>query len=292
MRRIIPEWERKHLCLISPYSSECEYKYFDELIDGMNELFNTEVISGTGCRDIWVRDWGPLPAEDESGRFFMKFKYMPSYLNKNEALPDDLAGYTLAKRYSGIVEKMGIKWDMGNITVDGQGNAICTSRILKDNCPKYSEGEIRAILQFYAGIDNLIIVDEEPGDMFGHIDGSARFIDTRTIAVGDYPDACGDMKSHMDRMERDIRNGMGNSCKIIRIMNECPDRGYSAYGNRMNFIRIDRQMILPSYGTERDDEAKNTIRQACPSLDIGQVNVSSMDFVKAGGVLNCITWSF
>jgi agmatine deiminase len=143
--------------------------------------------------DIWIRDWGPIPAVDSTGKTVaIKAIYKPRYLSKSatykaRAFADDIAGRKLAALLGLPAIDIPLIWDIGNLTHNGEGTAIVTNRLIDDNKDTFTESQIRALLRETLNIIRLIILPEESEDETGHIDGMVRFLDPKTVAVGAYP---------------------------------------------------------------------------------------------------------
>ncbi len=245
-------------------------------------------------RDIWIRDWGAIPAVDSSGqKILLKTIYRPKYLYKKEADPDDRAGRVLAEKLGFPVKEVPLIWDGGNLTHNGAGTAIVTERLLTDNKKNYNENEIRSIVNELIGINNLIVVPEEPGDETGHIDGVARFIAENTIAVAEYPDTYPEGIKYLETVIDKIKAGFSPSARIVRVPCDAPEDDMlegipSAVGNHINYLRLGDKILVPGYGSASDNEALSAIKQFKPEADV--IIVPDLNLLaKRGGILNCIS---
>ncbi len=258
-------------------------------------VFENHIIeSNSLCalNDIWIRDWAPVPAVDNRGnRILVKPVYRPQYLDEIEASSCNMAGMELAHRLCLPVMELPLVWDIGNLTHNGS-IAITTKRLLKDN-GIMSEKQIKEVFRFILGIRKLIIVDEEVGDVTGHIDGTVRFLGEHTLAISKYPEDCIEENRCIERIKKQIVKDSSNDLEVIEIPNALlydePAEGiYSAFGNHMNFLLMGNNLLFPQYRIASDTRAHSIITKACPAYKIIDVNSSLVS--SQGGVLNCISW--
>lgn len=244
--------------------------------------------------DIWLRDFMPIAIKRVNSQY-CKFKYNPSYLtDKDEAirLLGDSSSDRLNKHFPNhILLNENLILDGGNFISNGLGTAITTNRIIADN-QHYSIAEIEKLFNEKLGIDNLIILPVEPGDITGHIDGMVRFVDETIVVVGDYPSTYPLGKMFMNKISNTLLNQFG--FKVIRILNgapELPKRKFpNAVGNYINFLRVGNTIYLPIY--KNKELLNNKAIKDYESLGLEVVPVYSDEIAGYGGVLNCITWHY
>ncbi len=241
--------------------------------------------------DIWIRDWAPISAWDPQGKYFhIKARYQPAYLPKHESLPDNNAGIILSGRLKIPLTPLDLIWDIGNLTHNGIGTAIVTRRILSDN--EILSKKIKELFKKYLGINKLILVDEEPYDETGHIDGMVRFINENTLVIGRYTNDYPEGKALMDNLS----NLLKKNFNIIRITNRSPktkkkEGVSSAFGNYINFLRLGNKIFIPQYGIQEDRNAVKAFKKIIPSLEIIPVRSKYINrLADLGGVLNCVSW--
>lgn len=244
--------------------------------------------------DIWIRDWSPLCAVDDSGKsIYLKAKYSPAYLDYNEAEPCDNAGQVLAGLSNDENIKFPLVWDLGNITHNGNGTAIVTKRIISDN-EGFSEKGIQDLFNQMLGITKLIFIDEEPGDTTGHVDGLIRFIGENRLVISRYPKNCVEENRFIDGIKNQIHKELGNSFEIIEIFNglfiDETDEGIpSSFGNHINYLHLGSSLLVPIYGIDSDQTALSAFNKALSHIKIIPVESSALS--HKGGVLNCISWT-
>ncbi|MCX6162886.1 MAG: agmatine deiminase family protein [Ignavibacteriae bacterium] len=341
--KAIPEWETpKDIYLVNPdcipasrrndrYEKICNlYKklvycfpgyinvniFGDSISPGANITVPTEQFKliNLSVDNIWIRDWAPFLARDEAGNsVLMKFIYEPFYQSKSESENGNESAKWLVCFLHLEMYLVPLIVDGGNFTHNGEGIGIVTNRVISDN-EYYSIKEIEDIFSKYLGIDKLIFIPVEPGEETGHTDGSVRFIDNKTLLVGDYPAeyslqtlSSGEnkvsfldlkkSKEFMDKVSLQLQKELGDEYKIVRIKNSIPlfperKGGIApAFGNYINYIRLGNKIFLPQYNIPEDLEAVNVLKKDFKDLEIIPVCLDGIKELSfEGGVLNCITW--
>ncbi len=342
--KAIPEWENpKEIFIVDPESipvsmrnirQEILCKLYEQLVFYFSGYINVNKIGNNlfytadytvptelsklklflSADNIWIRDWAPIPAREEPGNLvLMKFIYEPFYQSKSESAVGNESGKKLAKILNLRMIDVPLILDGGNFTHNGEGIGIVTNRVISDN-EGYSIKEIEDIFSKYLGIDKLIFIPVEPGDATGHTDGSVRFIDNKTLLVGDYPaeyspdvnSGAGDsvsfaefeqIKCFNDKLSAMLLFELGTEYKIVRLTNAIPrnserkDDIPPAFGNYINYVRLGNQILLPQYNIPEDDNAEKTLKENFSNLEIIPVCIDGIKELSfEGGVLNCITW--
>lgn len=252
-----------------------------------------------GVMDIWIRDWAPVPVSNPGGETVLaKATYNPSYLSgkfAHYATADNQAGYALSSVLNLKTVDFPLVWDIGNFTHNGNGTAIVTRRILEDN-PHLTEEEIKYQFQDTLGIKHLILIEPEPEDPTGHVDGTVRFLGENLIAVASYPEDHVLENRFCDALARTLSSAPGEDFRIIRIPNgpidEYEIEGIpSASGNHLNFLRVSDYLFMPCYGMPEDELAMEAIKNICPGITV--IPVASKEMItlaRRGGVLDCVSW--
>lgn len=243
--------------------------------------------------DIWLRDFMPIALRGEKFEYY-KFQYNPSYLTKKDEVIRTLGDSTpgkLTKHFSNQnMTSENLILDGGNFISNGLGIAITTNRIISDN-QHFSFSEIKAWFRNRMGIEKLIILPVEPGDITGHVDGMVRFIDRSFVVVGDYPSSYRIGKEFMERISSTMKQ---NGFRVVRILNDVPElpkrKFPNAYGNYINYLRVGNTIYLPIY-KNKEVLNKRTITMY-ESLALEVVPVYADEIAEYGGVLNCITWHY
>ena len=234
-----------------------------------------------GTRDIWCRDY--MPVQVDVGRF-VQFRYQPDYLRDDA---DSITPPEVCRRIPEIEHcvESDIVLDGGNV-VHWADKAIMTDKIYREN-PGYRRPALRKKLKDLLGLDELIIIPQEPEEALGHADGVVRFIDADRVLVNDYSQVDPDYGARLLRVLR--RAGL--ECVEITYAPNLRSRAKipPASGCYTNFLRVQGAVIIPVFLFPEDEIAVDCVRAAHLSERV--VVVDAHAIAKEGGILNCATWS-
>lgn len=273
----------------------------EQLINDKFPENNYETIVIPEAVDIWIRDWAPVPLNTYGNEYiYLKPDFKTGYYNgmyQNYIPKLNKAGSKLSE-YLGIKTiPLPLKSDGGNFAYNGKDTVILTNRIISNN-ESFSIGEIESSLKQIPGIEKVIFIPVEPGDVTGHTDGTVRFIDEETVVIASYPEKYTTENLFACKLAKELSKQLGNNYKIIQIANEIirdeSSRAVtpSATGNYINFLKLGSKIYLPQYGIHQDLSAYKTLKYELPACEIIRVNIKDIRQIsKDGGVLNCITWN-
>ncbi|RYY77923.1 MAG: hypothetical protein EOO69_12775 [Moraxellaceae bacterium] len=233
----------------------------------------------SGTRDIWARDYMPVRAANGQ---WVQFTYAPDYLM------DSKSGRASITDVTPILDSLGIAPKRTSIIADG-GNlvrfgkkALACHKLLLDN-PGWQPLELIAEVKSLLGLDQLVLLPQEPGDIFGHADGMARFVDEETVLVNDY-------SWHKDRLRMDVLANLYNAgLKVIELPYD--PKGNTSWmsvrGSYINFVQLDSNRVLvPVFGDSLDETALAVLRKHFRKV----IAVPCTELSRKGGLLHCISW--
>ncbi|MCG3165007.1 MAG: Peptidylarginine deiminase [Bacteroidia bacterium] len=195
----------------------------------------------------------------------------------------------------------------GNWMVDGMGTAFASELILMENdgagsyslnYPNHSEAEINQIMSDYHGINRYIKMEVLPYDGIHHIDMHMKFLDEKTILIGEFPLNVSDgpqLEANLQYVLSNFNNPWGQPYKIIRIPMPpstgglyAPDASYRTYSN---FVIVNKTIIMPTYRQQYDTTAVRIIAESMPGYKIVTIDSDNTgnNLVSQGGVIHCIT---
>jgi agmatine deiminase len=230
-------------------------------------------------KDIWCRDFMPVQVDNET---FCRFTYDPDYLRDDQRLITPAASCRL--RTMRKYRKARLVVDGGNI-VSAVSRAILTDKVYTENSGR-NRREIRRMLEDALQAE-CIIIPRPPFDPVGHADGVVRFLDEDTVLVNDYravDDAYG-------RKVRAILRRHRLECVPVPyfIENRVTDGIPSAAGCYINYLRTEKQLVLPVFGIARDAAAIRRFESLFPGMRI--IPLQCTDLAREGGCLNCVSWT-
>lgn len=239
---------------------------------------NIEFAFLPNTKDVWAVDYMPIQIERNK---FVRFVYNPSYLQSKKYLK------TISE-VDTICEEIGIQIIKSNIVLDG-GNVtrttdkvIMTDRIFKEN-PGIERKQLIKQLKELFQVDILFFVPEQPGDFTGHSDGMVRFVDEKTVIINDY-------KAEKKEFSRAFEIAIHKTGLNYRKIPYSPSVNCSqANGDYINYLQMDKTIIIPTFGLKEDDEIVKQFEQIFKGNNI--YTIDSNEIANDGGVLNCITWN-
>lgn len=277
---MIPDWE--HSCV---YLADLLRDRHPSVFNSLREILSSHGIlvrTLTRVRDIWASDYCPIQVLPKT---FVKLRYDPDYLRDDpelrtgEEVLDSLQDLGWCSRSSIIL-------DGGNV-VGSKTNAIVTDKIYRENSG-WLRPNLQAKLQKLLHVDQLIVVPREPFDPIGHADAMVRFVDDQTVVVNDYSQidpAFGERLNHVLR-----RHGLTVEHLPYYHEKKTVAGIPSAVGNFTNFLRTEKVLVVPVYGSEHDETALRKLESVFHGLPIVPLNCT--DLAREGGCLNCVTASY
>ena len=241
--------------------------------------------------DIWPRDYSPLYGIDtDSGESvahkFAFAAYYEEYRQRYRYIVeiDDSFAWTEGYRFA----RSEIMMDGGSVITDGAGTYIVTRRVLEDNASvKNLDYKIKAWL----GADRLVVVDEEPGDMLGHVCNFKMIGPTKAV-VG-IPDNAGTpLRNYLEGIRKTLST-LGYDVVDIPCGSELRHSAgweHEDYpGAYANSLMVNNRILVPQYyWTEMEqlnDRAIDAYRDALPGYEI--IPVDCMIIGNGGGAVNC-----
>jgi len=232
-----------------------------------------------GTKDVWAVDYMPIQVAENK---FVRFTYKPDYLISTKKWAKTISDV------DAICEKIGIKTTKSDIVIDGGNIAkwddkvLMTTKVFIEN-KKYGELKLIEELKNLLEVDEIYFVPVEDNDWLGHIDGLARFIDSRTVLVNDYTE-----KEKPKKLN--FFMALYNS-KIDWIefpynhTNKDPDIAEGLY---LNYLEMEEAIILPVFGIDTD---KIAIEKAKTIFNKKIIAVNSNEPAQKTGLINCLTWN-
>lgn len=277
---MIPDWE--HNCV---YLADLLRDRHPSVFNGLQDILSSHGIQVrilSKVRDVWARDYCSVQVLPKT---FVKFRYDPDYLRDDPELRtgDEVLD---SLRDLGWCSRSSITLDGGNV-VGSKTKAVVTDKIYREN-PGWFRPNLEVKLQKLLHIDRLIVVPREPFDPIGHSDAMVRFIDEQTVLVNDYSQVD---PAFGERLYQVLRRHRLKIEQIPYYHEKKTVAGIpSAVGNFANFLRTEKVLVVPIYGSEHDEPALRKLEFVFPGLPIVPLNCT--DLAREGGCLNCVTASY
>lgn len=289
--------KRQKLLVVCCNAGEIE-KYFSQ--DEQKNLICVEIESN----DTWTRDHGAIslliddrPAISDfgfngwglkfaanrdnliTGRFFEKSVFQPGVAYRNN-LHFILEG--------------------GSIESDGKGTLLTTSQCLlapNRNQPM-TQDEIDDYLKQSLGAERVLWLHYgylAGDDTDSHIDTLARFCDEQTIAYVKCDDPQDEHYEELRMMEEELESFVAHDGRPYRLVGLPMADAVYHDGERLpatyaNFLIINGAVLIPFYGTEKDQIAKDQLQKIFPDREI--IGVDCRPLIRQHGSLHCVTMQF
>ncbi|MGI9264407.1 MAG: agmatine deiminase family protein [Gammaproteobacteria bacterium] len=246
--------------------------------------------------DSWMRDIGPnfLKRKDELAASIFHFnawggKY-PRYRK------DAAVGHRLAESLGIRTFSSPITMEGGGINVDGEGTILTTEQcILNENRnPGITKAEAEQRLCEALGGEKVIWLAGDPLDdeTDGHVDGLACFVRPGVVLVEQAPESSAEIQTALEKNLRALEDATDARGRTLEIHVIEEASGAEILGDRfcqsyINFYIANGGVVMPSYGIDADERARDVVQSCFPDREVTQVDVN--DIAYGGGGIHCIT---
>lgn len=263
------------------FISECTFEQYPIITRRLLNLLEHCGVSYDLLRktlDGWCRDYMPIQVGKDH---FVQYRYYPNYMLN----PKDCAYITDP---TAQLEALGIRTTRTDIIIDG-GNVIkcadcviMTDKVFRENIHTYSKERLVNELENLFQCD-ILFLPWDDNEKYGHSDGIVRYLGGNDVLMTNYYDFDRKMADvYYDKLSRRF------NVKVLSYDVEKVDKYSWAY---INFLQTKDIIVIPAFGREEDNQAKEQIEACFPQYKgkIFQVRVNG--YVKDGGALNCVTWN-
>ena len=251
----------------------CQYSFGTNLTAAL-DAHNIPYRFLPNAKDIWLRDF--MPVRTGSGKL-VSFRYEPSYLKNDPDLRTDFRK-DLAPQLGLPVTYSNINLDGGNVVFSPSGARVLISdRVFSENLEYPSAALVHELSELLEA--EVLIIPSLKSDVPDHADGTARFLDDRTVLCNRPLSSCG----FEQKVKRSVRDYGLDAVNFPFV----PTGGISAVGCYLNYLETEQAVFLPVFGIEQDAEAAASARQIFHK-EIVTVNIR--EIAQQGGCLNCISW--
>jgi agmatine deiminase len=238
--------------------------------------------------DIWVRDYGPLVAQNAKGEqvcIKLVFDPLPSYPQQlDNAMPLRWAAHEEIP-----LRHLDLHLEGGNIWSDGRGTLIMASQIFRSN-PGLTRTKLLDQLHNVFDFNKLIITPRLEREETGHVDLLVKLADAETVLI---PHASGPNRANLQQAADIFRRSTNASGQPYRLF-ELPNPPlylnwgfYPVWRSYTNSLTVNGRVLVPVFGIPSDAEALEVYRQAMPDFDIIPINCAPG--ANGGGAVHCLT---
>ncbi len=238
--------------------------------------------------DIWVRDYGPVVAQNEKGEQVcvkLVFDPLPSYPQQQDnAMPLRWAAHEEIP-----VRHLDLHLEGGNIWSDGRGTLIMASQIFHSN-PGLTRTKLLDQLHSVFDFSKLIITPRLEREETGHVDLLVKLADAETVLVSR---ASGPNRASLHQTAEIFRRSTNASGQPYRVF-ELPNPPlylnwgiYPVWRTYTNSLTVNGHVLVPVFGIPTDTEALAIYRQAMPDFEI--IPIDCAPGANGGGAVHCLT---
>lgn len=289
--------KRQKLLVVCCNAGEIE-KYFSQ--DEQKNLICVEIESN----DTWTRDHGAIslliddrPAISDFGFNGWGLKFAA---NRDNLITGRLFEKSVFQPGVAYRNNLHFILEGGSIESDGKGTLLTTSQCLlapNRNQPM-TQDEIDDYLKQSLGAERVLWLHYgylAGDDTDSHIDTLARFCDEQTIAYVKCDDPQDEHYEELRMMEEELESFVAHDGRPYRLVGLPMADAVYHDGERLpatyaNFLIINGAVLIPFYGTEKDQIAKDQLQKIFPDREI--TGVDCRPLIRQHGSLHCVTMQF
>jgi agmatine deiminase len=255
--------------------------------------------------DTWARDHGGISVFVDGKPHLYDFTFngwgMKFPANFDNQLTFALFGLGAFQPNVVYENRMSFVLEGGSFESDGRGTLLTTSECLlsSNRNDVLDEEAVESYLKKQFGLKQVLWLRNgylAGDDTDSHVDTLARFCDARTIAYvmppEDENDEHFDELSCMEAELKVFRTLEGDAYRLIGLPMADPvwHEGERLPATYANFLILNGAVLFPTYGTSKDEKAKEQLRVAFPDREI--VGVNCLPLIRQHGSLHCVTMQY
>lgn len=249
--------------------------------------------------DAWCRDHGPaflINPKAEQKKIIVDWNYN-AWGNKYPPFDlDDIIPTLIANHYGIPAYYPGIIMEGGSVDFNGNGTLITSTACLlnKNRNPHLSREQVENYLSNYYGVDQILWVQEGivGDDTDGHIDDTVRFVNEDTVITVVEQNRNDEnyelLQKNLEELKK-MRLLSGKQLTIVELPMPkeivCEDQRLPA--SYANFYISNRCVIVPTFRSDRDDQALDIIQQCFPGRKV--VGIDSTEIIWGLGSFHCLS---
>ncbi len=267
--------------------------YFSDLLPKKCPILNQHIVEVletnkiryaylSETKDIWCRDFMPIQIEED---LFVFYKYTPDYLQtpyyrRIQTNPEKVfqAPQNRLEQVAQNAITIDLVIDGGNVVKCGD-TIVMTEKVFVENKDK-TRTEVERILKDAFRCDILFLPWDQK-ETFGHSDGVVHYAGHGKILLTNY----GDFSPYYYNRFRKV---LEKQFEVIPLKYETKRRHARSWAY-INFLQIGKLILVPQLGLEEDKQVLEQIANALPDCEV--VGIPSLEAVRRGGGLNCISWN-
>ena len=290
--------QRERLLIVCPDADEVRAQ-LGERINLENVRFCT-----MDTNDTWARDHAAISVFEDGKPTLYDFTFngwgMKFAANLDNQITRELVrqhAFCADARYRNMLH---LVLEGGSIESDGKGTILTTEACLlsPNRNDHYSKDELETFYLQSFGATRLLWLSHgylAGDDTDSHVDTLARLCSADTIAYVACDDRTDEHYDALKKMETELRafrTLAGKPYALLPLpMADCViDDGQRLPATYANFLIVNGAVLMPTYGSPKDEVARAQLQQAFPERAI--VGIDCLPLIKQHGSLHCVTMQF
>ena len=254
--------------------------------------------------DTWARDHGAISVFHDGNPVILDFGFngwgLKFPANKDNLITSKLYEQNIYN--TNVLKKNCLDFILegGSIESDGKGTILTTSKCLlapNRNQPLEKEN-IEEYLKNVLGAKRILWLNHgylAGDDTDSHIDTLVRFCNENTIAYVKCDDINDEHYPDLKMMEYELKSFTNHKGQPYNLVDLPMADAMYGDGGRLpatyaNFLILNKSVLVPEYGSSKDEIAKMKLEIAFPDREI--VGVDCRPLIKQFGSLHCVTMQF
>lgn len=288
---------RERLLIVHPRPEEIRRRLADAALP-MDRIH----FEACETNDTWARDHGAITMLDVDGPSLLDFTFNGWGL-KFAADKDNLITRQLVKGgclKGTYTNRLGFVLEGGSIESDGLGTLLTTSQCLlsPNRNGQMNQMEIEEYLRRTFHLQRVLWLNHgylAGDDTDSHVDTLARFCPADTIAYVQCTDPQDEHYAELRLMEEELRSFRTPAGKPYRLVplpmaDAVYEDGMRLPATYANFLIINGAVLMPTYGSPRDETARAQLQTAFPGREV--VGIDCRPLIRQHGSLHCVTMQY
>ena len=228
--------------------------------------------------DIWCRDFMPIQTDE---RRFVFYQYKPDYLqaeHKRRYITDVNRVQNIDFLRQAQTVNLDLVLDGGNVVKCGH-KVVMTEKVFAENRGR-SRLEVQRLLEEAFQCD-IVFLPWDENEKCGHSDGILHYVGDSRVLLTNYDD--------LDRaFALAFLRILEKHFEVIPLKYTVKQQHARSW-SYINFLQVGRLVLVPQLGIPEDEQALEQISKAMSHCKV--VGIPSLEAVRKGGALNCISWN-
>lgn len=273
---VFPPPKRRKVVFFSDLLSRKCPVLFQRITDTLKE-HNIPYGVLNNTKDIWCRDYMPIQIDNDR---LIYYRYNPDYLQTpyyKRTITDVSSIESLQHHFGQYAQFLDLVIDGGNVVICGN-KVVMTEKVFAENKDK-SPDEIRQLIKAAFQCD-IIFLPWDKNEYLGHSDGIIHYVGENTVLLTNYDD----FSPYFYRKYRKI---LDSSFDVIPLKYKGPVKHRRSWAY-INFLKVENLVLVPQLDIPEDKQALEQISATLQECKV--VGIPSLEAVRKGGALNCISW--